>query len=407
MDYIKREIEEKIKTLSTEYACILVTGPRQVGKTTMLKQIMEENREYVSLDDLEERHLASTDPAMFFQIHKTPIFIDEVQYAPELFSYIKIQIDEGASAGSFWLSGSQTFQMMTLASESLAGRVALVKMSSLSQHELYGRQGINPFVIDRDVLFERTKYLQPTDSSGIFERIWRGSLPAFASGKYSNKDVFYSSYLQTYIARDVADIEKISDEFTFYDFIRAAACRIGQVLNIHSIASDVGVSDDTAKRWLGILEKSGIIFYLHPYSNNLLKRTIKSPKLYFFDTGLVSYLTKYMTPDILEHGAINGQILENYVVSEIQKSYTNNLQSYSMWYYRDRMKREIDIVMEINGELYPIEIKKSVNPNARIVSGFSVLDQDSLKRGKGAILCMREKLSALDRDHFIVPIWMI
>lgn len=310
MRYIKRDIEEKIRSLNEEYACILITGPRQVGKTTVLRAIMDDSRTYVTLDDMEERALAKRDPAMFLQLHDTPIFIDEVQYAPELFSVIKMAIDNGAAPGSFWLTGSQAFRMMELAQESLAGRVAVLHMPSLSQHEVYGSGECTPFTVDLPALKARKQTHLPADIAAIYERIWNGSMPGLVSGKYTDRDVFYSSYAQTYIDRDVTEQIQLTDKLLFRDFIRAAACRAGQMLNIHDIASDVGVSNDTAKRWLQVLEKSDIIFLLRPYSNNLLKRTVQTPKMYFFDTGLVAYFTRYSSPEILANGAINGAILE-------------------------------------------------------------------------------------------------
>ena len=286
MSYIRRDIEDKIIALSKEYSCILVTGPRQVGKTTVLKQLMDEKREYVTLDDMEERALARRDPAMFLQIHSTPIMIDEIQYAPELFSYIKIQIDNGAAPGTYWLAGSQAFRLMELAQESLAGRVAILHMSSLSQHEIHGSGECKPFTLDLSALKARENTNAPADITQIYERIWTGSMPGLISGKFTDREVFYSSYLQSYIDRDVRDQVQLSDPLLFRDFVRAAACRAGQMLNVHDIAQDVGVSDDTAKRWLQVLEKSEIIFYLRPYSNNLLKRTVKTPEMYFLIRGL-------------------------------------------------------------------------------------------------------------------------
>ena len=407
MSYIKRDIENKILSLSQEYACILVTGPRQVGKTTMLRQLMSSERNYVTLDDMEERRLAKTDPALFLQIHDLPLFVDEVQYAPELFSYIKIAIDNGAAPGSFWLTGSQAFRMMELAQESLAGRAALLHMPSLSQHEIYGSGDNTPFTVELEALKARRAAGAPANLEGIYQRIWKGSLPGYVSGKFTDRDVFYSSYLQTYIDRDVSELVALTDKLLFQDFIRAAACRAGQMLNVHDIAQDVGVSDDTAKRWLQVLEKSDIIFYLRPYSNNLLKRTVKTPKMYFFDTGLVAYLTRYSSPEILQNGAINGAILENFVVAEILKSYQNNAQDCLLWYYRDKSSNEIDMVIESDDQLHPLEIKRSVNPGSELVGAFSILDKGSVSRGTGAVLCMRPELSAINAQNYIVPIWMI
>lgn len=407
MRYIKRDIEEKIRLLNEEYACILITGPRQVGKTTVLRAIMDDSRTYVTLDDMEERALAKRDPAMFLQLHDTPIFIDEVQYAPELFSVIKMAIDNGAAPGSFWLTGSQAFRMMELAQESLAGRVAVLHMPSLSQHEVYGSGECMPFTVDLPALKARKQTHLPADIAAIYERIWNGSMPGLVSDKFSDRDVFYSSYVQTYIDRDVTEQILLTDKLLFRDFIRAAACRAGQMLNIHDIASDVGVSNDTAKRWLQVLEKSDIIFFLRPYSNNLLKRTVQTPKMYFFDTGLVAYLTRYSSPEILANGAINGAILENYVVAEIRKTYMSCGKECLMWYYRDKDSNEIDLVIESDGELHPLEVKRSVNPGTELIRAFAILDKGSVPRGVGAILCMRPELSAIDARHLIVPIWMI
>lgn len=407
MDYIKRDMENLVSELTKEYSCILVCGPRQVGKTTMLKNIMANDRAVVTLDDLEERKLAKTDPAMFLAVHPAPVLIDEVQYAPELFSYIKIAIDNGAPAGNFWLTGSQSFKLMTLAQESLAGRVAVLHLSGISQKELYGKGENKPFTVSLERLSERKNNRTPCDVCAIYERIWNGSLPGLVSGKFTNRNVYYSSYLQTYISRDVKDeIEGVS-ETQFSDFIRAAACRAGQMLNVHSIATDIGVSDQTAKRWLDVLEKSDVIFYLHPYSGNLLKRTVKAPKMYFFDTGLVAYLTRHSSPEILQNSAINGAILENYIVTEIRKTYLNAGEECILHYYRDKDAKEIDLIIEADGKLHPLEIKKSSSPNLNMVTAFNVLKNAALPTGTGAVICLKETFTALDSQTLVIPAWMI
>ena len=408
MSYMKRSLESKFLEVNEDYSCIILIGPRQVGKSTMLEHLMEgTDRRQVTLDNMAERTLAKSDPELFLSLHPAPVLIDEIQYAPELFSYIKIAIDKGAAPGSYWLTGSQAFRLMELAQESLAGRAAILHMSALSQAELYGDGSAVPFTVDLNAVMERKDTRESASPAEIYERIWNGAMPGHRSGKYKDRDVFYSSYVQTYIDRDVSDMIPGVNKLLYADFIRAAACRAGQMLNVHDIAADVGVSDDTAKRWLAVMEKSEVIFYLRPYSNNLLKRTIKTPKMYFFDTGLVSYLTRYSSPEILQNGAINGAVLENYIVSEIIKTYHNSAKECYIHYYRDKESNEIDVVLESDGMLHPIEIKKSANPGSELTGAFNVLDKASVPRGTGALICLRNELSAIDRQNLIIPAWMI
>lgn len=407
MNYISRNLEKVVTEVTKEYPVVLVTGPRQVGKTTMLQKLMEgTSRSYVSLDDLNERSIAKNDPELFLQLHKPPVLIDEVQYAPELFTYIKIYVDRNHNPGDFWLTGSQVFKLMRGVQESLAGRVAVLSLTSLSQAEICNGK-MEPFTVDIEALSERTKERKPADAREIFDRIFKGSMPAIVSGKNSNSQIFYSSYLTTYIERDVKELSDAIDSLKFLNFITAAAARCSQMLNISDIARDADISQKQAKDWLGILETLGIIFYLHPYSNNLLKRLVKTPKLYFYDTGLVCYLTKWSSAETLESGAMNGAVLENYVVAEIMKTYLNSGKEPFMYYYRDKDAKEIDIVLEHDGVLNPLEIKKSSNPGTELVKVFDLLDKSSTPRSKGAVLCMKPELSAIDRDNYIIPIWMI
>lgn len=407
MRYIARNLEKVVLEVTKEYPVVLVTGPRQVGKTTMLQKLMEgTDRNYVSLDDLNERNLAKTDPEMFLQLHKPPILIDEVQYAPELFVYIKIHVDKYHNAGDFWLTGSQVFKRMSGIQESLAGRVAVLSLTSLSQAEICGGE-MQPFTLDIEKLSARRKERTAADTGVIFDRIFRGSMPAIVSEKNSNSQIFYSSYLTTYIERDVREVSDAIDSLTSLHFITAVAARCGQILNIAEIARDADINQKQAKNWLGVLETLGLIFYLHPYSNNMLKRLVKTPKLYFYDTGLVCYLTKWSSAETLQSGAMNGAILENYVVAEIRKTYLNCGKDPYMYYYRDKDAREIDIILEHDGVLNPIEIKKSANPGSELIKVFKLLDKSSAKRSKGAVVCMKPELSAIDRENYIIPVWMI
>ena len=407
MSYIRRSLEKIVLQVTKEYPVLLLSGPRQVGKTTMLKKLMEGTaRNYVSLDDLQERELARTDPELFLQLHKPPILIDEVQYAPELFPYIKIIVDKEQKKGDFWLTGSQVFSLMRGVQESLAGRVALLSLSSLSQAEAYGGEE-EMFTLDTESLLSRKKGRKLADAEEIFKRIFKGSMPAIVSGDITSTGIFYNSYLSTYIERDVKSLSDAIDSLKFLRFITALAARCSQMLNVSELARDAELNQKQVKDWLGILETLGILFYLYPYSNNLLKRLVRTPKVYFYDTGLVAYLTKWSSPETLASGAMSGAILENYVVSEIRKSYLNQGKEAFMYYYRDKDAKEIDLVLEQDGELHPIEIKKSANPASEILRVFPVLDKSSLKRGNGAVICLKTELSAFNKENYIVPIWMI
>lgn len=409
MEYISRHMEKRILELSKSYSAILLTGPRQAGKTTMLRSLAEKEnigREYVTLDDLNTRDMAKNDPALFLQLHKPPMLIDEVQYAPELFTYIKIHIDEHHNPGDFWMTGSQIFRLMQGIQESLAGRVALLNMSPMSQREIIGAQCI-PFTTDFGTLLTESKRIAPVTTPELFERIWNGSMPGLVSGQYSDRNIYYSSYLSTYVERDVRDISGNVDALKFNRFVTAVAARTSQLLNYKALADDADIDMPTAKAWVNILETLGIIFLLHPYSNNVLKRTIKTPKVYFYDTGLVCYLTKWSSPEVAESGAMNGALLENFTVSEIMKSYQNaGLEPY-LYFYRDRDAKKIDVIMEGDGKLCPLEIKKTATPDKRIIKAFGVIDKSPLQVGTGAVLCMAEQFGAFDRDNLIVPIWMI
>ena len=409
MAYINRAMEATFKRMAQEFYVVLLTGPRQVGKTTMLKMLAEAegiNRDYVTLDDITEREMAKNDPKLFLQLHKPPVFIDEVQYAPELFPYIKIYVDEHQQAGDFWLTGSQIFKLMDGVQESLAGRVCLLHMSPLSQAEACGCTS-EPFTVDFERLLMRSKAVAPASIQDVFERIWRGGMPGIVSGAKKEQAAVYSSYISTYIDRDVKEIADRVDSFKFLNFVTVVAALTSQMVNYKTIADAVEISVPTVKSWLNILERLGIIFYLHPYSNNLLKRMVTKPKLYFYDSGLVAYLTKWTDSETLMNGAMSGAILENFVVSEIVKSYQNAGLEPFIYYYRDKDNKEIDIVLERNGTLYPLEVKKTMMPDKRWTNVFGVLDKTSLKRGTGGILCLSDKFTAFDRDNLIIPVWEI
>ena len=408
MTYIARHMEQKILDLSKFFSALLITGPRQAGKTTMLKELAAREgigRGYVSLDDLNTRDMAKNDPKLFLQLHKPPVIIDEVQYVPELFSYIKIHVDEHHMPGAFWLTGSQIYRLMRGVQESLAGRVALLHLSPLSQREITGMPA-RPFMVDFDTLFAESKTISPVSVPDMYERIWKGCMPGLLSGQ-SERDIFYSSYISTYLERDVRELSGAIDALKFNRFVTAAAARCSQLVNFTALAEDADIDIQTAKSWLNILETLGIVFLLHPYSNNVLKRTIRTPKLYFYDTGLVCYLTRWSSAEVAESGAMSGALLENFTVSELMKSYQNEGLSPYLYFYRDRDAKEIDVLLEGNGKLFPLEIKKTATPDKRIVRTFDVIEKSPLERGTGAVLCMAQEFSAFDRENLIVPVWMI
>ena len=408
--YITRHMEKPVMELNEQYPVLLLTGPRQVGKTTMLEHSIEvegKGRKKVSLDDLTLRELAKTDPKMFFQLYQPPLLIDEVQYAPELFPYIKIMVDERHQPGDFWLTGSQLFKMMEGVQESLAGRVALLHLSPLSQSEIMKRPPEPPFSLELPLLSERQNGRQMLNTPEVFQRIHQGGMPALVTGTYSNASIFYSSYIDTYMERDVRRLSNDIDSLKFLRFLRSVAARTSQQVNYKGIADDAEIDQTTAKNWLHVLEALGIIFLLEPYSNNVLKRTVSTPKLYFYDSGIVCYLTRWSSPETAMEGAMSGALLENYTVAEIIKTYQNAGQEPFLYYYRDKDAREIDLILERDGKLFPIEIKKMASPPKKLTKVFDLIDKSPLQRGTGAILCMADQLGAFDQNNLIVPISLI
>ena len=408
--YITRHMEKPVMELNEQYPVLLLTGPRQVGKTTMLEHLIEvegKGRKKVSLDDLTLRELAKTDPKMFFQLYQPPLLIDEVQYAPELFPYIKIMVDERHQPGDFWLTGSQLFKMMEGVQESLAGRVALLHLSPLSQSEIMKRPPEPPFSLELPLLSERQNGRQMLNTPEVFQHIHQGGMPALVTGTYSNASIFYSSYIDTYMERDVRRLSNDIDSLKFLRFLRSVAARTSQQVNYTGIADDAEIDQTTAKNWLHVLEALGIIFLLEPYSNNVLKRTVSTPKLYFYDSGIVCYLTRWSSPETAMEGAMSGALLENYTVAEIIKTYQNAGQEPFLYYYRDKDAREIDLILERDGKLFPIEIKKMASPPKKLTKVFDLIDKSPLQRGTGAILCMADQLGAFDQNNLIVPISLI
>ncbi|MDR1543307.1 MAG: ATP-binding protein [Prevotellaceae bacterium] len=397
--YFSRNISEIILQTSETFPVVLITGPRQVGKSTVSEQIKEENRSFVTLDDPSIRVLAQTDPALFLQTYEPPVLIDEVQYAPQLFPHIKMIVDKRKEKGLFWLTGSQPFQLMEKVSESLAGRVGILELQGLSQAEKNQTAG-EPFLPENLKISNR----KPYNVNSIYNLILKGSFPELYATPKLNRNTFYSSYLKTYIERDIRELTNVQDERLFLTFLKVVAARTGQLLNYADIAKDVGIAENTVKSWISLLLTSGLVFLLQPYHNNLTNRAIKTPKLHFMDTGLCAYLCGWTSAETLSVGAMSGAIFESYVVGEIMKSYIHNNVQAHFYFYRDKEKQEIDLVIERDNIFYPIEIKRTASPQQNDVKTFSLLEKMGVQAGKGAIVCLYENLLPLSRDVQIVPI---
>ena len=419
MGYIHRSIEEKLKKSAGTYKAVLVTGPRQVGKSTLLKKVFE-GRKYVSLDDPFLEQQARENGSMFMMLNQPPVTFDEIQRAPELFRYIKIKCDDSEETGLFCLSGSQQFKLMKNVSETLSGRISIIELAGLSLREIQGDPFNQRFLPTMEYILERQKTVRAPEN--IWEIIHRGSYPALQNSELE-WSAFYADYVRTYIERDVRELSAVQDLNAFQRFMIAVAARTGEILNYSNIADEVGKDVTTIKNWISILEASGIIYLLEPYSSAVLKRAIKSPKLYFRDTGLACYLTRWLMPDALAYGAMNGPMFETFVISEILKSFSNAGLDYRYFvsFYRGKDKKkvnrngemvelegEIDFIIEENGVLYPIEIKKNASVTADMTSAFQILDTiPEKKRGMGAVVCMCPQPGALRENVLQIPAWYI
>ena len=416
--YIKRAIEDTVIRISKTFPVLLVTGPRQVGKTTLLKQLSDETRSYVTLDDPDVRSLAKTDPALFMQRYTPPILIDEIQYAPQILPYIKMSVDSSGNKGDFWLTGSQAFHMMKNVSESLAGRIGIVNLLGLSSSEIEANSS-EPFTTCSERLMTRLNHTRKIGLNDIFERIFRGSFPALYHEEKPDLAEFYRSYINTYLQRDIKDLSQVADETTFLNFMIVVAARTAKPIIYDEIAREVGITQPTAKKWLSILISSGLVALVQPYYNNVLKRVVKMPLLHFLDLGLCAYLLKWGNPETLERSAMSGAFFESWVFSEIHKSYLNAGRETPVYYFRDKEKREVDLILFENNVLYPIEIKKASSTGIDAIRHFKLLhpiaeneeiDKETQYKneiGNGAVICMANDLLPIDRKNWLVPAWLI
>lgn len=404
--YIHRTLEAKFLKMSTFFKAVLVTGARQVGKTTMLKHLSE-NRTYVSLDDVDTLTLAKEDPKLFFMRYKPPIIIDEIQKAPELFPYIKILCDKSEDTGLFWLTGSEQFSMMKNVTESLAGRIGIMTLYPLSISEINNVRLDAPLDFSLDNLVKREKQTEPFDLNTVFMQIWKGGMPQVQNADDQQRSLYYSSYMNTYLMRDVVSAGGVTDEIRFKKFLTACAANTSQQLNLANLAMITEVSHPTAKSWLALLERLHIVYLLEPYANNKLKRLAKTPKLYFWDTGLCCYLAKWLSADTLINGNASGYYFENYAVTELLKDLEYNSVNYDISYFRDSNSKEIDIFLEIGGKIHPLEIKLSASPDRREIKKYSILDANSIPRGNGGIICMSPTVIPIDENNYYIPINII
>ena len=404
----KRHADEAIGKLSKMFGAVFVSGARQVGKTTLLRELAG-HMGYVTLDDKIQLANAVNQSGTFLKDNPPPVFVDEVQYAPNLFPEIKIILDRTQKKGQFYLSGSQQFEMMKNVSESLAGRLGLLNLSGLSLRELYGLSFREPFLPTDEYFANRQKEKADIQYAAVWKTIHRGGFPELCANPDFDWQMFFAAYVKTYIERDVRALAQVGDELKFLQFMSVTASRTAQLLNISSLARDVGISQPTAERWLSILVSSNLAVLLRPYYNNITKRTVKTPKLYFLDTGLAAYLTRWNTPDVLKNGAMAGAFFETFVVGEVIKSYSNKgILDIPIYFYRDRDGNEIDLLIEDGGVLYPIEIKKHADPVKSDVAKFAVLDKlPTCKRGQGGVLCMYDNLVTLCEKDKAIPITLL
>ena len=395
---IEREIKQSIKKINETFRILVVTGPRQVGKTTILKEMMPKNMKMVSLDDESLREEAKLNPKLFLQTFGKPLFIDEIQYAPELFPYIKMEVDNDNSRGQYWLSGSQTFELMKNVSESLAGRVGIIKMNSLTYKEI--NNSINNKVFDPDNL----KKTNNIDANKLFEIIYNGGMPELCSIKDMDRNMFFQSYVNTYIERDVRKLINTGNIETFKKFMRDIAIRNGQTLNYSDIANDIGVSSPTIKEWVSVLVSSRIIYLLEGYNNKKIERLTHMPKIIFMDSGLASFLAGFTSAKELQISKYSGSFLETYVVSEIIKAYDNNGIPLDICHFRNKETEEIDLIMSKNNKIYPLEIKKTANPNRNMIKNFNYLEKADIKLGNGGLICLYDELMQIDEKKYYIPI---
>ena len=408
---IERHIKEVIDYSLKHFPCVVLTGPRQVGKTTLLTEKYDgKGFSYVTLDNTPDRLLAQNDPKTFLSIHPYPLIIDEAQKATQLFEEIEYIINEkrrhegnDAANGMFILSGSSRIDLLEKAKESLAGRVAFLDMSPLSLSEIYGRDNL-PFIPDPKILSKRINNIS-LNQDELLDLIVKGQMPELYADKGIRGSIFYSSFISTYLDKDIRAEIDLKDESKFYNLIVLLASLTGQELNYDSLSKQVGVTAMTIKSWISVMAKTGIVHLLQPYyEESWTKRIVKTPKIYFFDTGIASCLLGIDSKETLSKSFLKGRLFETFVVNEIRKTYDNAGDKTNFFYYRDYNQNEIDIVFVKKGTIYPIECKFGETHKLSEVSGFKELKNTHYSLAKASIVCSSESISALSENVLIIPV---
>jgi len=362
-----------MKKAAAEFPTVVLTGPRQSGKTTLLKHLFGAQYAYVSLEPPDVRAAALDDPRGFLEIHPAPVILDEVQYAPDLLAYVKEKIDMDRHVpGQYLLTGSQNLLLAEKITESLAGRAAVLRLLPLSRREIQGspQAGLPWESKNRRVLKAGGSGL------GVWEDFLRGSYPELVADPRRDAGLWHGSYVQTYLERDVRTIRQVGDLTQFQSFVRALAARTGQLLNLADLARDLGVAVNTAKAWLSVLEATYQVMVLRPYFANIGKRLVKTPKVYFTDVGTLCYLTGLKDPAHAAAGPMGGPIMETAVLSEIVKALTHRGMEPQVYFWRTSTGTEVDIVIESGGKLIPIEVKLSATPRPAMAASIKVFQQD-------------------------------
>lgn len=402
--YIKRHLAHQIIMMTRFAKVILITGCRQSGKSTIL-QATYPDVPYITMDNIQQYNALVQDPVGFFSNNASPLILDEIQRVGNVFVNLKFVVDQSSQPGQYFLTGSQKFTLMKNVADSLAGRISIMELWGLSNRELAEDDCLLPFLPVKQYLQQRRTKIKFNGQS-LWERIHRGAFPRLWTKPEYPREQFYSDYINTYLSRDVRELSQVGNLQTFQRFMTVLAARCGMLLNLADLSRTVEIDIKTAKSWLAILQASNIVYCLEPFSLNVAKRVVKTPKIYFTDTGLVCYLCRWQTPEQAENGAQAGALFETFVINEIMKSYKNGGKEPGMYFFRDAKAREVDLLFYQDNTLFPVEIKKTASPNLKDVKNFEVLKDyfPTVKVGEGGIICTNPELIWMGRDIWSIPV---